>query len=136
MIKKFLLGGIAIFVAWEVLDFVIHGLILSATYATLTNLFRPPAEMKMGLMVLATLIGALTFAAVYAWLVNPKSVAAGVKYGLVWGFGAGVMMGYGMYSSMPVPYVLALVWFLGAWVEYTLAGLLAGAIIKPAPAET
>ncbi len=134
MVKKFVLGGIAIFVAWEVLDFVIHGLILGATYAGLTGVFRPPGEMKMGLMALATLIGALTFAAVYAWLVNPKSVAAGVKYGLVWGFGSGVMMGYGTYSSMPVPYVLALVWFLGSWFEFTLAGLLAGAIIRPAQA--
>jgi len=43
----------------------------------------------MGLMAAAALIGALTFAAVYAWLVSPKSLAAGLKYGLVWGFGSG-----------------------------------------------
>lgn len=136
MVKKFLLGGIAVFVAWEILDFVIHGMILGATYATLTNVFRPPGEMKLGLMALATLIGAFTFAAVYTWLVNPKSLGAGVKYGLVWGFGSGVMMGYGTFASMPVPYVLALCWFLGTWVEFTIAGLLAGAIIKPASAQT
>ena len=90
MLKKILLGGIAIFVAWEVLDFLIHGVILGPTYATLANLFRPQAEMKMGLMVVVTLIGALTFAAVYAWFVNPKSLTTGMKFGLVWGFGGGV----------------------------------------------
>jgi hypothetical protein len=131
MVKKILFGGVAVFVAWEILDFVIHGLILGSTYATLPNLFRAQAEMKMGLLAVVTLIGALAFAAVYAWFVSPKSLATGVKYGLVWGFGGGVMMGYGTYASMPVPYILALAWFLGSWVEFTVAGLLAGLIIKP-----
>jgi hypothetical protein len=132
MIKKILLGGLAIFVAWEVLDFLIHGVILGSTYATVPNLFRAQADMKMGLMVVVTLIAALAFAAAYAWFVSPKSLATGVKYGLLVGFGGGVSMGYGSYSAMPVPYVMALVWFLGTWVEFTVAGLLAGLIIKPA----
>ncbi len=131
MVKKILLGGIAVFVAWEVLDFLIHGVILGATYAGLPNLFRPMGQMKMGLLAVVTLIGALAFAAVYGWFVNPKSLATGVKYGLVWGFGGGVMMGYGTYGSMPIPYIMALAWFLGTWVEFTVAGLLAGLIIKP-----
>ena len=131
MVKKILLGGIAIFVAWEILDFVIHGLILGSTYATLPDVFRAQADMKMGLMAAVTLIGALAFAAVYAWFVSPKSLVTDVKYGLVWGFGGGVMMGYGSYAAMPVPYVMALAWFLGTWVEFTVAGLLAGLIIKP-----
>jgi len=134
MVKKILLGGLAVFVAWEILDFVIHGLILGSTYATLPNVFRAQADMKMGLMAVVTLIGALAFAAVYAWFVSPKSLATGVKYGLVWGFGGGVMMGYGSYAAMPIPYVMALAWFLGTWVEFTVAGLLAGLIIKPTQA--
>jgi hypothetical protein len=132
MVKKILLGGVAVFVAWEILDFVIHGLILGSTYATLQNLFRSQAEMKMGLLVVVTLIGALAFTAVYGWFVKPKSLATGAKFGLLWGFGGGVMMGYGTYASMPVPYILALAWFLGTWVEFTVAGLLAGLIITPA----
>jgi hypothetical protein len=131
MAKKILLGGLAVFVAWEILDFVIHGLILASTYATVPKLFRAPAEMKLGLMAVVSVIGAFAFAAAYAWFVSPKSLATGVKFGLVWGFGAGVMMGYGSYSSMPIPYVLALAWFLGTWLEFTVAGLLAGLIIKP-----
>ena len=131
MVKKILLAGIAIFVAWEVLDYLIHVVILRSTYATLGNLFRAPADMKMGLMVVVTLIAAAAFAALYAWFVSPKGLATGVKLGLLWGFAGGVMMGYGCYASMPIPYVLALAWFLGTWVEFTVAGLLAGLIIKP-----
>jgi len=114
------------------LEFLIQRVFLGATYATVPNLFRPQGEIKMGLMVGVTLISALAFGAVYAWFVNPKSLATGVKYGLVWGFAAGLMMGYGSYSAMPIPYVMALVWFLGTWVEFAVAGLLAGLIITPA----
>ena len=131
MVKKILLGGIAVFVAWEILEFVFHGLILGSTYATLPNVFRAQADMKMGLMAVVVLIAALAFAAAYGWFVSPKSLATGVKYGLLVGFGGGVSMGYGSYAAMPVPYVMALAWFLGTWVEFTVAGLLAGLIIKP-----
>lgn len=39
-------------------------------------------------------------------------------------------MGYGTYSFMPIPYLLALGWFLGTVVETTVAGALVGWIIK------
>lgn len=72
-------------------------------------------------------------AAVYAWFVSPKSPAAGVTVGLVWGFGAGVMMGYGSFGSTQIPYLMALVWFLGTWLEFTVAGLLAGLLESRSP---
>jgi hypothetical protein len=130
MTKKILLAGVAVFIAWEILDFVIHGLILGPTYATLPGLFRPHAEMKVVLMAIVALIAAFTFAAAYAWFVNPKSLVTGLKYGLVIGFGGGVSMGYGSYSAMPIPYVMALGWFLGTWVEFAVAGAIVGAIEK------
>jgi hypothetical protein len=131
MVKKILLAGLAVFVAWEILDFVFHGLFLGSTYATLPNVFRAQADMKIGLMVAVVLIAALVFAAAYGWFVNPKSLAIGAKYGLLVGFGGGVSMGYGSYAAMPIPYVMVLVWFLATWVEFTVAGLLVGLIIKP-----
>jgi hypothetical protein len=39
-------------------------------------------------------------------------------------------MGYGTYAFMPIPYMLALVWFLGTLVEYVAGALLAGVIIR------
>ena len=37
-------------------------------------------------------------------------------------------MGYGTYSVMPIPYSMALTWFLGAVVEGAAAGLLVGSV--------
>jgi hypothetical protein len=130
MLKRILLATVAIFVAWEVLDFVIHGLILREAYAASPALWRPTADMKMGLMYIVGAIAAFCFAAIYGWLVRPKRLNAALKYGLLFGIGAGVSMGYGSFAVMPLPYVMAFTWFAGTVVEALLAGVLAGLIIR------
>jgi hypothetical protein len=128
--KKILLAGVAIFVAWEALDFIIHGMLLAPVYAAQPDLWRPQAEMKVVVLFVATLIGALAFAAMYAYFVRPKALAAAVQFGLIWGIGAGVAMGYGTYAVLPIPYSMALTWFLGTVVQACVAGALVGLIIK------
>lgn len=130
MLKRILLATVAIFVAWEVLDFVIHGLILREAYAASPGLWRPMADMKMGLMFIVGAIAAFCFAGVYGWLVRPKTLNAALKFGLLFGVGAGVSMGYGSFAVMPIPYVMAFTWFAGTLVQALLGSLLAGLIIR------
>jgi hypothetical protein len=130
MAKKILLAAVAVFVAWEALDFVIHGMILAPTYASQPQLWRPQAEMKMGVMFTAVFIAALAFTALYAHFVRPKALGTAVRFGLVWGIGVGVSMGYGTYAAMPIPYTMALTWFLGTVVQACVAGALVGLIVK------
>ena len=51
-VKRFVLGFVAVFVASQVLGFVIHQVLLGATYASLADVWRPEAEMmaKMWMM--------------------------------------------------------------------------------------
>jgi len=130
MLKRTLLAIVAVFVAWSVLDFVIHRVFLSSAYEATAQLWRPMAEMKMGLLWVVTFIAALFFVLIYAWLITRKSLSRGLLYGLLYGLGAGVAMGYGSYAVMPITYQIALVWFLGQLVESALAGIIVGAIIK------
>lgn len=134
MNKRIALGIIAVFVAWQVLDFVLHGLVLAATYQATAELWRPLPEMKMGLMRLVCLVSAVCFVCLYAWLVQPKSWAVGLSYGLIFGVAAGISMGFGTFCVMPIPQNLALAWFLGTIVEAAVAGLLVGWIVKETPA--
>jgi hypothetical protein len=39
-------------------------------------------------------------------------------------------MAYGSYAVMPIPYAMALTWFLGSVVKITIGGLILGAIVK------
>ncbi len=128
--KRTVLAVLAVFVTWSALDIVIHGLILGSAYEATPSLWRPMAEMKMGLMYFTVLVGSAAFVYIYARFITAKGVKTAALYGLIFGIGTGVPMGYGMYSVMPLPYSMAFVWFLGAVVEATVGGLVAGLIIK------
>lgn len=136
MNKRIVLGIVAVFVAWQVLDFVLHGLILASTYQTTAELWRPMAQMKMGLMRVVGSVAAVCFVCLYAWLVRPKSWATGLSYGLIFGASTGFSMGFGTYSVMPLPQSLAVGWCVGSIVEAAVAGLLVGWIVKePLPGK-
>ena len=130
MVKKVGLTSLAVFVLWAILDFVMHGVILQSTYATQPELWRPMEEMKMGVIYFSVLVSAICMVYVYAQFISPKSMNVAVKYGLVFGIGAGTVFGYGTYAFLPIPYSMALTWFLGTIVEATLAGVLMGVMVK------
>ena len=131
MVKRVVLAAVAVFVTWSVLDFFIHGLMLRSTYEATASLWRPEGEMKMGLMYVVGAVGAAAFVGLYAAVAKPKSMVAGLKYGLLFGIATGFPMGFGTYCVMPVPANLAFVWFGGSLVETVIGGAIAGAIIRP-----
>ncbi len=130
MLKRVVLPGVVVFAAWEIMDFVIHNVVLGDTYAATAQLWRPEAEMKFGLLGFVVLMGALTLVYVYAELVTVKSLNTALKFSLVIGLGIALGMSYGTYSVIPLPYSIALTWFLGAMAEYAVAGLIMGIMIK------
>ncbi len=130
MLKRILLAAVAVFVAWEVLDFVIHGVILRDAYAATPTVWRPMAEIKMGLMYVVGAIAAFCFAGIYGWLVRPKSLRAAINFGMLFGIGAGVSMGYGSFAVMPIPYLMAVTWFVGTLVQALVAAVLVGLIVR------
>ncbi|RMD60690.1 DUF2177 family protein, partial [Candidatus Parcubacteria bacterium] len=105
--KKFILAVVAVFITWSVLDMIIHGLILQPLYAGSAELWRPEGEMMMTLMYIVSILSSIFFVWIYYALIN-KSLKNGVLYGLLFGLGTGISMGYGTYSFMPIPYLLAL----------------------------
>jgi hypothetical protein len=126
--KKIIYSVIIVFVVWSILDFVIHQLILGASYQATANLWRPMAQMKLGLMYVVKFLVSIAFTCLYAFFVGNRGIKTGFFFGLIFGLGAGISMGYGSYSYMPIPYHMAFTWFLGTVVEFTTAGLIVGGI--------
>jgi len=135
MIKKLALATVAVFVAWGILDFVIHGVLLAKYYQESQALWRPMEEMKMWLIYFTSLVYAFCFVFIYTKYITDKQLKTGLYYGLTWGIGAGIGMGYGSYASMPMPYAIAFGWFAGTVVEMTVAGVLVGLLVKAEPAK-
>lgn len=130
--KRATMASFSVFVCWAILDFVIHGLLLAPSYAETAELWRPQAEMKLGLIYLVNFVSATFFVAVYALLVRPTQLVTGLKFGLLTGTGGGISAGFGSYAVMPISLGLAVGWSLEFLVEATLAGLIVGATLTSA----
>jgi hypothetical protein len=133
MKKKSLYAVVAVFVLWSLMDFLLHGVLLSDLYAATASLWRPPSEMRHGLLHVVRLISALCYVGIYACLVSEKSMGRALRYGVLYGVAAGVGMGYGSYAVMPIPYYLALAWFLGAVAEALAGAVILGLVLTESP---
>lgn len=121
----------AVFVAWSILDFILHGLLLQSAYEATASMWRPMDQMNMPLMYLVTLVSTACFVLIYGLLVGQKSMATGIKYGALFGLSAGIIMGFGSYTYMPIPMSMAWAWFFGSWIKAIAAGAIVGAMVKP-----
>lgn len=130
MIKRTLFAVLAVFVAWSILDFILHGLLLQSTYEATASLWRPMDEMNMPLMYFVTLLSSGCFVLIYALLVGERSLGSGLKFGALFGLAVGIPMGFGSYSYMPIPLTLAWSWFIGTWIEAIVAGAIVGAMVR------
>ena len=123
MNKKLWLGVLAVFVviaAWETIVIMV---LLSAAYHATASLWRPEAEMKIWLFYVVYLFVAFFFTLIFSKGYEGKGGAEGLRYGFYVGMMMAVPMAYGTYGSMPIPYSLALQWFLYGLIEYVLCGM-------------
>jgi uncharacterized protein with PQ loop repeat len=130
MVKRTILAILAVFIAWSILDFILHGLLLRPIYVNTASLWRPMNQMNVTLMYFVTLVFTVCFVLIYRFLVGQKSLATGIRFGALFGLATGISMGFGSYCYMPIPLTLAWSWFIGSWVEAIAAGVIVGAIIK------
>jgi len=128
--KRTLLAVVAVFIAWFIMNSILHGVLLRPTYEATANLWRPMDQMNMPLIYFVTLVFSACFVLIYGLLVGQKSLLSGIKFGVLFGLATGTTMGFGSYSYMPIPLTLAWSWFFGSWIEAIIAGAIVGAIGK------
>lgn len=123
MTKKLWLGFVAVFVVLSVCETIISTLLLSSAYQATAHLWRPMAEMKIWLFYVVYLFIAFFFTLIFSKGYEGKGIGEGLRYGFYVGMMMAVPMAYATYAAMPIPYSLALQWFLYGLVEYLLCGM-------------
>src|SRR2546422_7184625 len=132
--KRWLLASVAVFVAIGVLEFLIHGVLLSDLYKQTASVWRPETEMRQ--MMWIFWVGYLVFAPFFA-LIYVKGYEKG-KPGLGQGFRYGLYVraklclrtGFAWDVILPIPPVLAFYWFLATLVEFIVVGVVAGLVYR------
>jgi hypothetical protein len=137
--KKVWIGFIVVFVLMVILGYIIDTLILGSTYESLTNIWRPDMQSKMWIFYLVMLFQAFFFSFIFSKGYEGKGIAEGVRYGLYIGIWLSVGMAYGSYAMIPIPYSLALQWFIYGVIQYIIYGIALALIFRkkaPPPATT
>jgi hypothetical protein len=129
---KLLIAFVAVFVVSQVCNYLIHGQWLSATYQSLASVWRPDMESKRWIMFVAGAVFAFFFCYVFARGYEGKGIAEGARYGAIIGLFFGVPQAYDSYVIYPIPYSLALKWFVSGLVVTVILGIVAAAVYKPA----
>jgi len=140
MNKKVWIGFIVVFVAMVVLNFIVHGLILSSTYQTVevSKYMRPKADMDrlMWVYYIIYLIQSFFFSFIFSKGYEGKGIAEGIRYGLYMGLLLATPMAYASYATYPMPYSLAFQWFIYGIICYIILGILLAAIFGKKAKET
>jgi hypothetical protein len=134
--KKLLIAFVAVYVVGQIMGYLIHQVWLMETYASLASVWRPEAEMasKMWIMFVTAATWSFFFCYVFARGYEGKGLAEGARYGAIIGLFFGISNAYDGYVIYPIPYSLALKWFLSGLAYCVVQGLVAAALYKPAKA--
>jgi len=133
--KRFIAGGLAIFLIFTVCDFIIHNVILGNIYMSMTALWRPDMMSLMWIMYLSSFIFSFLLMFIFIKGYEDRGIPEGVRFGIMMGLittGMGAVYQYVVY---PIPFSLVAQWFAYGIVEFILAGIAAAAIYQPVPEE-
>ncbi len=130
-IKRFILASLAVFVSIQITDPIIHGVILGPVYESLKEVWRPDMMSKMWIMLLTSLLFSLLFVLVYIKGLEENGIAEGVRYGIIISLFMNGVYIFNQYVVYPVPFSLALQWFIYGTIQFIIYGIITAFIYKP-----
>ena len=135
MNKKLWITFIVVFIVYFILDWLVNGVLLHSTYMAeeVAKIMRPEAEItsNMWIFVICDLFYTFFFTLIFSKGFENKGWMEGVRFGFYVGLMVSLPMAYGTYGTMPIPYTLALQWFLYGLVMNIVIGIVAALLYKP-----
>lgn len=131
--KRYVIGSIIVFVCLNILDYLLHGVLLKGQYELIKDIFR--AEEGMNQYMPAMLLGYLIFSFGFCYIFikgrEGKGVGEGLRYGLLVGFTFGVSTSLIYYTVYPLSGWIMLGYFFGYPIQAMILGGIFAAIYKP-----
>ena len=130
MNKKVWIGFIAVYVAMVITNMVIHMGLLTSLYHSeaVMKLMRPESDGTFWIYFVTSAIVSFFFTLIFSKGYEGKGMAEGVRYGLYVGLLMATPMAYDSYASYPIPYSLALQWFIYGIIQYIILGVVVAAV--------
>ena len=131
--KKIFFAFIAAFVFLFAFGFLWYATLMHDAHREVATLLRPEADLKsyFGWLALGQFVMAFFFTLLCARFVQGEGAATGAMLGLLVGL---VYAGPHLisFAVQPLTFKILCGWIVGAVIQFTIAGAIAGAIYKPA----
>lgn len=137
-VKKWLIASVVAFIAFAVMEWIVHGSILADAYKAKPELWATEATMKANAWALY--VGQLIYAGMFALIYTKgyegkPGLGEGFRYGLYMAFFTAVPRFLVNYAVMPYTANIAVTWLISGIIESVILGLIVGLIYrKPQPA--
>jgi len=137
MNKKLWIGFVVVFIVWNLLDLIIHSGILGAAYQSeeMMRVFRSDMMSKMWIFYVVSLFTSFFFTLIFSKWHKGKGIVEGVQYGVYMGLLMATPMAYSSYAMYPIPYSIALQWFIYGMIQYVILGIVVAMVFGKKPAE-
>jgi hypothetical protein len=122
MHKKVWPGALAVFGTVVLLDAFVNLVLLTPEYETTRHLWRATQDINMALLIVCYAVQAFFFTFIFSKGYEGKSVAEGLRFGLYVSFLMVLPFAYMSYATMPIPFMLALKYFVFGTMTWTIAG--------------
>jgi hypothetical protein len=134
MNKKVWLGFIVVFITFEILEYIVYGLILGSAFNSLT-VWRPDMSSKLWIMHVVLVFSSFFFTFIFSKGYENKGIMEGVRYGFYIGVWMSLGMAYGTYAMVDIPYSLTLEWFISGVIEFIIGGIVLALVFRPKAKE-
>jgi len=136
MNKKVWIGFIVVFIVLEILDFLVHGVILAGAYKSIQGVFRPDMNSKMWMYYVINIVTAFFFTFIFSKGYEKKGIMEGVRYGFYIGVWMSVGMALGTDAMIKLGRSMTIQWLIYGVIEYIIAGIALAIVFKEKQKET
>lgn len=132
-VKRFVFASFTVFLLGQVMNYLIHDVILAPAYASTQSLWRPPADIMSNMWIfwITGLVSSVLFTYIFVKGYEGGGVKEGFRFGFMIGFFVTLPAAYNMYAVSPIPYNMALRWFLFGTIAWMFMGGLAAIVYRP-----
>ncbi len=134
MNKKLWTTFIVVFVVYFFLGWLVNEVLLASAYQLLpADMMRPHDVITSYLWIIAVsqLIYTFFFTLIFSKGYEDKGWMEGVRFGFYVGLMVSVPAAYIAYATQPIPYSLALQWFIYGTLSNIIIGVVAALMYKP-----
>jgi hypothetical protein len=132
-VKRWLIASIVAFVAFAIMEWILHSVILASAYMAKPEYWLP--EVLMRQRVWSRYVGYLIYAGMLTLIYikgyeGKPGLGEGFRFGLYVGFFTAIPRFFVEYAVMPYPASISVSWLIAGLVESVILGLIVGALYK------